>query len=222
MPELLFIMKTNKKSKFIIVSLIMTLLFSVPYYAAIPTTTPSGRTYTNENGQTYDASAMQSDYDALADYLKNIPDGAGGQSIASVPAGGASFEAYTPRAEINSFMKNDEPDSWFKSQYGFWYYFVNNRRTTKKGWFDDTTDGQRYYLDPDNNGVMLVGWQQIGGDWYYFNERHNTEENWVDIGGGWYESLGKQIIAYGSLIRNDVVDGIAVDTNGRASRAPSR
>ena len=206
-------MKTNKKSKFLIVSLIMTLLFSVPYYAAVATTTPSGRKYTNENGQTYDASAMQSDYDALADYLKNIPDGAGGQrSIASVPAG---------RAIVNSFMKDDEPDSWFKSQYGFWYYFVNNRRTTKKGWFDDTTDGQRYYLDPDNNGVMLVGWQQIGGDWYYFNERHNTEKNWVDIGGGWYESLGKQIIAHGSLIRNDVVDGIAVDANGRASRAPS-
>lgn len=125
--------------------------------------------------------------------------------------------------DLNDSIKENPPkaDAWYKTKSGLWNYFINNRRTTKKGWFDAIADGQRYYLDPDNNGVMLVGCQQIGGDWYYFNERHNTEENWVDIGGGWYESLGKQIIAYGSLIRNDVVDGIAVDANGRASRAPS-
>ena len=119
-------------------------------------------------------------------------------------------------------MPSDKSNSWFKTNFGFWYYFINNRTETQKGWFDDPADGQRYYLDPTNNGVMLVGWQFIDGNWYYFNESHNNEVNWYDTGGGWYESLGKQVVAYGSLLRNGIArDGRSTDNDGKLKEEQS-
>ena len=108
-----------------------------------------------------------------------------------------------------------EPDSWYKTQSGLWYYFENDRTTTKKGWFTDSRDNQTYYLDPQT-GIMAVGWTTINGGQYYFNESHDNEPNWYEIGGGFYESYNKKVKAYGSMYKNETTpDGKKVDANGR-------
>ena len=108
-----------------------------------------------------------------------------------------------------------EPDSWYKTQSGLWYYFENDRTTTKKGWFTDKRDNQTYYLDL-TTGIMAVGWTTINGSQYYFNESHDNEPNWYEVGGGFYESYGKKVKAYGSMYKNETTpDGKKVDANGR-------
>ena len=108
-----------------------------------------------------------------------------------------------------------EPDSWYKTQSGLWYYFENDRTTTKKGWFTDSRDNQTYYLDPQT-GIMAVGWTTINGSEYYFNESHDNENNWYETGGGFYESYGKKTKAYGSMFKNETTpDGQKVDGSGR-------
>lgn len=108
-----------------------------------------------------------------------------------------------------------EPDSWYKTQSGLWYYFENDRTTTKKGWFNDSRDNQTYYLDPQT-GIMAVGWTKINGSEYYFNESHDNENNWYETGGGFYESYGKKTKAYGSMFKNETTpDGKKVDVNGK-------
>ena len=108
-----------------------------------------------------------------------------------------------------------EPDSWYRTQSGLWYYFENDRTTTKKGWFHDTRDDQWYYLDP-TTGIMAVGWTNIGGGMYYFNESHDNEPNWYEVGGGFYESYNKKVKAYGSMFCNEQTpDGKYVDENGK-------
>ena len=112
-------------------------------------------------------------------------------------------------------IKANEPNSWYKTQSGLWYYFENDRTTTKKGWFTDSRDNQTYYLDP-HTGIMAVGWTKINGSEYYFNESHDNENNWYEIGGGFYESYGKKTKAYGSMFKNETTpDGKKVDANGR-------
>ena len=108
-----------------------------------------------------------------------------------------------------------EPDSWYKTQSGLWYYFENDRTTTKKGWFIDSRDNQTYYLDP-KTGIMAVGWTKINGSEYYFNESHDNEPNWYETGGGFYESYGKKTKAYGSMFKNETTpDGKKVGADGK-------
>lgn len=112
-------------------------------------------------------------------------------------------------------IEASEPDSWYRTQSGLWYYFENDRTTTKKGWFHDTRDDQWYYLDP-TTGIMAVGWTNIDGSMYYFNESHDNEPNWYEVGGGFYESYNKKVKAYGSMFCNEQTpDGQYVDENGR-------
>ena len=112
-------------------------------------------------------------------------------------------------------IKANEPDSWYKTQNGLWYYFENDRTTTKKGWFHDKRDDQWYYLDPAT-GIMAVGWTNIDGSMYYFNESHENEPNWYEVGGGFYECYNKKVKAYGSMFCNEQTpDGQYVDENGK-------
>ena len=105
-------------------------------------------------------------------------------------------------------------DSWYKTQSGLWYYFENDTTTTKKGWFNDPRDGQTYYLNP-TTGIMTVGLAIIDGKQYYFNDSHNNESNWYDIGNGFYESLGKKVKAYGSMFKSEKTPvGLYADDNG--------
>ena len=88
--------------------------------------------------------------------------------------------------------KSVQPDSWYATSAGVWYYFENDRTTTKKGWFIDSRDEQTYYLDMDT-GRMATGWTKIDGEMYYFNESHDNEPNWYELGNGFYESCGMKV-----------------------------
>lgn len=106
-------------------------------------------------------------------------------------------------------------DAWYKTRSGLWYYFENDRTTTKKGWFTDSRDSQTYYLEPDT-GIMQVGYVNINGETYYFNESTDNEPNWYEVGDGIYESYGKKVKAYGSMFRDEETpDGKKVDIDGK-------
>ena len=114
----------------------------------------------------------------------------------------------------STLVEAAESDSWYRTQSGLWYYFENDRTTTKKGWFKDKSDDQWYYLNPET-GIMQVGWTNIDGKYYYFNESHNNETNWYEIGNGFFESFGKKVKAYGSMFKNEETpDGYWVNENG--------
>ena len=112
-------------------------------------------------------------------------------------------------------MKDILLDTWYKTRSGLWYYFENNRTTTKRGWFTDSRDNQTYYLEPDT-GIMQVGYVDIDGETYYFNESTDNEPNWYEVGNGIYESYGKKVKAYGSMFRDEETpDGKRVDADGK-------
>ena len=112
-------------------------------------------------------------------------------------------------------VKEAQSDSWYKTELGLWYYFENDRTTTKKRWFHDTRDDQWYYLDK-TTGIMALGWTNIDGALYYFNELPARESNWYEVGNGFYESYGKKIKALGSLFIDEYTpDGHLVDADGK-------
>ena len=108
-----------------------------------------------------------------------------------------------------------KPDAWYKSSTGFWYYFENNWTTTRTGWFVDPYDGQTFYLNP-KDGIMVVGWNTIDGNEYFFKDTMDEEENRVPLGLGFYASLGKGKKSYGSLYKDCMTpDGKFVDKDGK-------
>lgn len=105
-------------------------------------------------------------------------------------------------------------DGWVLDRTtGIWYY-VDINTGLKTGWHEDPNDKQVYYLDA-KTGTMLTGWQQIDGNWYYFNAAVNGQ-TWF-----YNEELGKWIYSqngarpYGSMFRNEYTpDGYYVNING--------
>ena len=111
----------------------------------------------------------------------------------------------SPQKDLEDSMKEAPPkaDSWYKTKNGLWYYFLSDGVRKATGWKVDRDDNQTYYLDPVT-GIMAVGWTNIDGSWYYFNENHNNEPNWYDTGGGYYDSYGKKVKSYGSMYRDEI------------------
>lgn len=83
-----------------------------------------------------------------------------------------------------------------QKRYGWFKFGPDGKMLT--GWVIDT-DGNIYYLNPASDGtrgMMLIGWQQIDGKWYYFSK---------DEGSG----------TMGALLRNTITpDGYHVDETG--------
>lgn len=83
-----------------------------------------------------------------------------------------------------------------QKRYGWFKFGPDGRMLT--GWVTDV-DGNIYYLNPASDGtrgMMLIGWQQIDGRWYYFSK---------DEGSG----------TMGALLRNTITpDGYHVDQTG--------
>ena len=52
----------------------------------------------------------------------------------------------------------------------------------KSGWQE--IEGNWYYFN--SNGNMKTGWEEINGYWYYFNEDGVMQTGWQEIGGKWY------------------------------------
>lgn len=83
-----------------------------------------------------------------------------------------------------------------QKRYGWFKFGPDGKMLT--GWVTDA-DGNIYYLNPASDGtrgMMLIGWQQIHGKWYYFSK---------DEGSG----------TMGALLRNTITpDGYHVDQTG--------
>ena len=83
-----------------------------------------------------------------------------------------------------------------QKRYGWFKFGPDGKMLT--GWVTDA-DGNIYYLNPVSDGtrgMMLIGWQQIDGKWYYFSK---------DEGSG----------TMGALLRNTITpDGYHVDATG--------
>lgn len=83
-----------------------------------------------------------------------------------------------------------------QKRYGWFKFGPDGKMLT--GWVTDV-DGNIYYLNPASDGtrgMMLIGWQQIDGRWYYFSK---------DEGSG----------TMGALLRNTITpDGYHVDQTG--------
>ncbi|EJT6496002.1 cell wall-binding protein [Clostridium perfringens] len=52
----------------------------------------------------------------------------------------------------------------------------------KSGWQE--IEGNWYYFN--SNGNMKTGWEEINGYWYYFNNDGIMQTGWQEIGGKWY------------------------------------
>ncbi|MDK0558639.1 M14 family zinc carboxypeptidase [Clostridium perfringens] len=52
----------------------------------------------------------------------------------------------------------------------------------KSGWQE--IEGNWYYFN--SNGNMKTGWEEINGYWYYFNNDGIMQTSWQEIGGKWY------------------------------------
>ena len=86
----------------------------------------------------------------------------------------------------------DMKTGWFKDK-DIWYYLNptgDNAGAVLMNTWLVSADGKKYYLG--NNGVMLTGWNNIDGRWYYFypNQGHlatNTRIDtfYVDANGVW-------------------------------------
>ena len=96
--------------------------------------------------------------------------------------------------------KDDMSGRWIQNEHGWWYSYSNGTWPSNGWaylpwlgsyyWYYFNADGymavnwldwnnNRYYLNPvaeTNAGMMLTGWQQIGGKWYFFNPEKGSLE----------------------------------------------
>ena len=69
-----------------------------------------------------------------------------------------------------------------------------------------------YYFDA--NGVMVTGWQQIGGYWYYMTTDGHMQTGWQQIGGSWY-FLRQSINQYGTGPAGSMLANTSAYINGK-------
>lgn len=138
------------------------------------------------------------------------------------------YNPYSQEEEKYSWFHFDKNGvmtyGWYKADERIWYYCheVSDGSLGKlvKGWHEDSQDGKMYFLDR-KTGIMLSGWQEIDGCWYYFATYEEVpKQTWIwkvfgDSGlGKWiYEQLGYR--SYGSLyVNKKTPDGEIVNGSG--------
>jgi len=78
----------------------------------------------------------------------------------------------------------------WKNIDGKLYYVTKDGIVHKKGWFKEkdenpnNTNDYEYYLDKDY--AATIGWKEIEGLWYYFNEAGIKQTGWNLINYNWY------------------------------------
>lgn len=82
-------------------------------------------------------------------------------------------------------------DGWNKNENSTWSYYKNGE-SIKMQWLHD---GPWYYLN--NEGIMVTGWNKIGGYWYYFNTSGAMQTGWLKDDGKWYYLRGSGVMATG-------------------------
>ena len=101
------------------------------------------------------------------------------------PSGTQSFNSSGEWIGTGAQTYNSSAGSWGKDGNGKWHYYdVNNNALTGWQWIDN----KWYYLDPGSTpaGVMLTGWQNIGGQRFYFDGSGAMQKDWLLLDGVWY------------------------------------
>ena len=80
---------------------------------------------------------------------------------------------------------------------GEWYYYGEETGEKLKGWqyvhHDVGLQDKKYwyYLQPDKDGLMTLGWASIDGYWYWFNDVVTEEVSGGEMMTGWQKIDGK-------------------------------
>lgn len=78
------------------------------------------------------------------------------------------------------FFHYEHDGAWGKLEQGKWinwdgsWYYVQASSNPAESWMVtglQTIDGNKYYFN--SNGEALSGWQDIGGKWYFFHDKHD-------------------------------------------------
>ncbi|MDO5348842.1 MAG: hypothetical protein Q4E86_02785, partial [Lachnospiraceae bacterium] len=112
---------------------------------------------------------------------------------------------------VNGYLKS----GWvYDYQLGSWYY-VSSETGMGYGWYTDPQDGHTYYLDAVL-GKLAVGWREIEGRWFYFNETVPFP-TWLydESKGVWFYDASNQNKPFGSLYQKEQTpDGYYVEADG--------
>ena len=54
-----------------------------------------------------------------------------------------------------------------------------------------------------------VGWKEINGEWYYFDNNGYIKTGWIQDGGKWY-----YLNSSGAMAKNTVINSYALDSTG--------
>lgn len=101
------------------------------------------------------------------------------------PSGVQSFKSNGEWIGEGAQTYNSTAGYWEKDGSGKWHYYdVNGNALTGWQWIDN----KWYYLDPGSTpaGVMLTGWQNVGGQRFYFNKDGAMQTGWQLLDGVWY------------------------------------
>ncbi|MGI5893172.1 MAG: leucine-rich repeat domain-containing protein [Candidatus Merdivicinus sp.] len=92
---------------------------------------------------------------------------------------------------------------------GKWYYFTSDGAMYHDAWIPTSSGNSWCYLGSD--GVMVTGWNTIGGKTYYMRKSDG-----YCLVNGWYKIDGKSYYFYadGHLAVNTTVDGYQVGSDG--------
>ena len=74
--------------------------------------------------------------------------------------------AYTERKKVEKEERAKATPGWRRNPDGSWQYGGEDGNWVVNNWV--TADGSRYYMN--SKGMMVTGWNVIGGKWYYFDE----------------------------------------------------
>lgn len=144
-----------------------------------------GKTYDYANGgdvitvsvkEGYDISAPLATKNADGTYTIIVPNG-GGVSIEAIMKAVEKAEAEA-KASFTGTVENPITNGqWNMGPGGYWTFRTDGIFKDTWGFIKNpyAKEGQPdtgwFYFD--KNGIMVTGWNEIGGKWYYFNEVHD-------------------------------------------------
>lgn len=185
-----------------------------------------GSSSNSANGPSVDDSGKFPDGSWNPDYTPKVPDsggkwdGSGNDWTYTKPDGSQAKSEWVGDGEDwfyideNGKLKFD----WFYDTTSNKWYMLNRSTEGKfgaalHGWYFEPQDGNWYFLSP-NGKEMLLGWQYINHEYYFFHS--NTQEpTYVgDNISGW-KYTGLKITPHGAMLANTVTpDGYTVNEKG--------
>ena len=106
---------------------------------------------------------------------------------------------------------------WYKESDTTWYYLEvsgANEGQAVGGFLTNQPDGNTYYLDPTSK-AMAVGWKQIDGAWYFFNNVYGNGWSYDEETNKWMFKDGNSL-PLGAMLKNTTTpDGYHVGEDGK-------